>query len=102
MIPKNAFAVSVVARASSFALSPRALMTARRTQGRSGHTAVVEAYDRMRAAGLPRHSAVHALASVAAQHLVSVLGRGSPLDQTTADLDYAALDPAAFKPKPKR
>ena len=63
MIPKNAFAVSVVARASSPALSP--------------------------AVGGPlrTHTAVHALASVAAQHLVSVLGRGSPLDQTTADLD---------------
>ena len=65
MIPKNAFAVSVVARVSSSAVSPRAFATARRTQGRGGHAAVVEAHDRLRAAGLPGHTAVHALASVA-------------------------------------
>jgi len=66
------------------------------------HVAVVEAYDRLRAAGLPRHTVVHALASVATRHVMSVLERNAPLDQATADLDYAALDPAAFMPKPKR
>jgi len=66
-----------------------------------GHGAVVEAYERLRAGGLSRHTAVHALASVATRHMVAVLEQSTDFDQSTADRDYAALDPAAWKPKPK-
>lgn len=65
----------------------------------AGDAAVVAAYDRLRAAGLERHTAVHALASVMTQHLMAVLESRPGFDQATADADYAAIDPAAWKPK---
>ncbi len=60
---------------------------------------VVRAYDRLRAAGLDRHVAVHALASVVAQHMMGMLDPGATFDQTVADRDFEALDPNAFKRK---
>lgn len=68
----------------------------------AGDAAVVGAYDRLRTAGLERHTAVHALASVMTHHMMAVLQRRAAFDQATAEGDYAAIDPAAWKPKPKR
>ncbi len=65
----------------------------------AGHAAVVAAYDRFRAAGIDRHTAVHALASVVTRHMMAVLEQRAGFSQDEADRDYAALDPAAFKRK---
>lgn len=64
-----------------------------------GHTAVVSAYDRFRAAGIERHTTVHALASVVTRHMMAVLEQGAAFDQDAADRDFEALDPAAFRRK---
>jgi hypothetical protein len=64
-----------------------------------GLAAIVRAYDRFRAAGLDRHTTVHALASVVTRHMMAVLEQQSPFDQAAADRDFDALDPAAFKRK---
>ena len=64
-----------------------------------GHSAVVDAYDRCRAAGLDRHTAVHALASVVTRHMIAMVEQQASFDQAAADRDFAALDPAAFKRK---
>lgn len=67
-----------------------------------GDRAVADAYDRCRAAGLDRHTAVHALASVVTRHMMAILETHEGFDQETADRDYAALDPEAWKPKNKK
>lgn len=64
-----------------------------------GHEAVVEAYDRFRAAGIDRHITIHALASVVTRHMMASLEQAEPLDQATADRDFAALEPSAFQRK---
>lgn len=64
-----------------------------------GHAMVVAAYERFRAAGVDRHTTVHALASVVTGHLVAVLEQRTPLNQEEADREFAALDPKAFKRK---
>lgn len=66
-----------------------------------GHTAVVAAYDRCRAAGVDRHNAIHALASVVTNHMVAVLESHAGFDQATADRDFEAIDPERWKPKKK-
>ncbi|AKU99402.1 hypothetical protein AKJ09_06066 [Labilithrix luteola] len=63
------------------------------------HGPVVAAYDRFRAAGINRHTTVHALASVVARHMMDILERREDFDQETADRDFDALDPNAFKRK---
>lgn len=65
----------------------------------AGDAAVVAAYDRFRAAGIDRHTTVHALASVVTRHMMAVLEQRPGFDQATADQDYAALDPARFQKK---
>lgn len=65
----------------------------------AGDAAVVAAYDRCRAAQLDRHTTIHALASVMTRHMMAVLEQRADFDQTTADRDFAVLDPAAFKRK---
>jgi hypothetical protein len=67
-----------------------------------GHRAVIDAYERFCAAGVDRHNTIHALASVASDHMLAVLEQRADFDQTTADAAYAALDPERWKPKPKR
>lgn len=62
----------------------------------AGHAMVVAAYERFRAAGIDRHTTVHALASVVTRHMMSVLEQRPGFSQEEADRDYAALDPAAF------
>ena len=64
-----------------------------------GHAAVVAAYERFRAAGIDRHTTVHALASVVTNHLVAVLEQRTGFSQEEADRDYETLDPAAFTRK---
>lgn len=64
-----------------------------------GHAAVVAAYDRFRAAGIDRHTTIHALASVVTRHILDVVEQQAPLDQATADRDFEALDPAKFQRK---
>src|SRR5262245_48935141 len=64
-----------------------------------GHAAVVGAYERCRAAGLDRHTSIHALASVATRHMMAVLEQQGAFDQAAADRDFETLDPAAFKRK---
>lgn len=73
------------------------------TQLAEGHAGIVAAYDRFRAAGIDRHTTVHALASVVTRHIMAMLESNASYDQAIADRDFAALDPAAFKrPTPKR
>ena len=64
-----------------------------------GHAAVVAAYERCRAAGVDRHNAIHALASVVTNHMVAVLESREGFDQATADGDFEAIDPEKWKPK---
>jgi hypothetical protein len=64
-----------------------------------GHTAVVSTYDRFRAAGIDRHTTIHALASVVTRHMMAVLEQKAGFDQDAADRDFDDLDPAAFKRK---
>lgn len=73
------------------------------TQLAEGHAGIVAAYDRFRAAGIDRHTTVHALASVVTKHIMAILQSDAHHDQAVADRDFGALDPAAFKkqkPKP--
>ncbi len=67
-----------------------------------GHPAVVAAYDRCLAAGVDRHNAIHALASVVTNHMVAVLESQAGFDQATADQDFAAIDPEKWKRKSLR
>jgi hypothetical protein len=60
---------------------------------------IVATYERFRAAGLDRHTTVHAIASVVTRHMMAVLEHGVAVDQATADREFAALDPAAFTRK---
>jgi Ser-tRNA(Ala) deacylase AlaX len=63
-----------------------------------GDEVVVAAYDRCRAAGLDRHTAIHALASVVTRHMMAALEQPEGVvDQATADRDFDALDPSAWK-----
>jgi hypothetical protein len=64
-----------------------------------GDAVVVAAYDRFRAAGIERHTTVHALASVVTRHMLATLEQGQAFDQEAADRDFAALDPAAWTKK---
>jgi hypothetical protein len=59
----------------------------------------VRAYDRFRAAGIDRHTTIHALASVVTQHMMAMLEGQKSIDDDAADRDFDALDPAAFKRK---
>lgn len=65
----------------------------------AGHAMVVAAYERFRAAGVDRHTTVHALASVVTRHMMAVLEQRPGFSQEEADRDFEALDPAAFKRK---
>ena len=65
----------------------------------AGHAMVVAAYERFRAAGIDRHTTVHALASVVTRHMMSVLEQRPGFSQEEADRDFEALDPAAFTRK---
>jgi hypothetical protein len=66
----------------------------------AGDAVVVAAYDRFRAAGLERHTTIHALASVMTTHMMAVLEHREGFSQAEADRDYEALDPAPWKRKP--
>lgn len=66
-----------------------------------GAAPVVAAYDRCRDAGLDRHTTIHALASVVTKHMLAIIEQHPGFDQTTADADFAALDPARFQKKKK-
>ena len=66
-----------------------------------GDPHAVRAHDRFRAAGLTRHTTVHALASVVTQHMLASLERNDPPDDAEVERDFDALDPAAFTPKKK-
>ncbi len=66
-----------------------------------GAAPVLAAYDRCRAAGLDRHATIHALASVVTKHMLAIIQQHPGFDQTTADADFDALDPARFQRKPK-
>lgn len=63
------------------------------------HAPVVAAYERFRAAGIQRHTTVHALASVVARHMMDILEQRDDFDQARADRDFDALDPNDFKRK---
>jgi hypothetical protein len=65
----------------------------------AGHAKVVAAYERLRAAGIARHTTVHALASVVTRHMLAVLEQREGFTQDEADRDYDALDHAAFTRK---
>jgi hypothetical protein len=65
----------------------------------AGDAGVVAAFERCRAAGLDRHTTIHALASVVTRHMLAVLEQRPGFSQEEADRDYAALDPAAFERK---
>lgn len=64
-----------------------------------GAAPVVAAYERCRAAGLDRHTAIHALASVVTNHMLGVLEQRADFSQETADRDFAAIDPAQWQRK---
>lgn len=64
-----------------------------------GYAPAIAAYDRLRAAGIDRHTTVHALASVVTRHMMFVLEQGKPYDEASAKQDFDALDPAAFRRK---
>ena len=76
-----------------------AIHVAVETRLASGDAAVVAAYDRCRAAGLQRHATIHALASVMTSHMLAVLEQRRDFDQSTADRDFASIDPAAWQRK---
>ena len=64
----------------------------------SGERAVVRAYERFVAAGIGRHVIVHALSSVVARHMMTMLEKGpGAVSQHQSDADYDALDPWKFK-----
>jgi len=67
----------------------------------SGAPFVLAAYDRCRAAGLDRHTTIHALASVVTRHIMAILQREPSFDQATADRDFAAIDPARWQRRPR-
>lgn len=64
-----------------------------------GDVHAVQAYDRLRATGLTRHTTVHALASVVTRHMLASLERNEPPDDAEVARDFDALDAAAFAPK---
>lgn len=64
-----------------------------------GLPSIVDAYERCRAAGLGRHTTVHALASVVTRHMLAMMEQTTPWDQAAADRDFAELDPQEFKPR---
>lgn len=64
-----------------------------------GAAAPVAAYERFMAAGIDRHVTIHALASVVARHMMTMLEQNAPVDEETAARDFAALDPASFTRK---
>lgn len=66
-----------------------------------GDPHAVRAHDRFRAAGLTRHTTVHALASVVTRHMLASLERNEPPTDAEVERDFDALDPAAFTPKKK-
>lgn len=66
-----------------------------------GAAPVVAAYHRCRDAGLDRHTTIHALSSVVTKHMLAIIEQHPGFDQTTADADFAALDPARFQKRKK-
>jgi len=62
-----------------------------------GLPGIVRAYDRFRAAGVDRHTTIHALASVVTRHMMAILETATTWDQAAADRDFDALHPAAFQ-----
>jgi hypothetical protein len=64
-----------------------------------GYAPAVAAYDRFRAAGIDRHTTIHALASVVTKHMMAMLEEKKPYDEAAAKQDFDALDPAAFTRK---
>jgi hypothetical protein len=69
----------------------------------AGEPAVVRAHDRCIAAGLTRHIAVHALASVVSRQMLAMLEEGKTISQEQSDQEFDALDPGAWKrPEPSR
>lgn len=65
----------------------------------AGDAAATRAFERFRAAGVSRHHAIHALASVVTRHMLTMLEKGAPPDEETANRDFDALDPAVFQRK---
>lgn len=63
-----------------------------------GYAPAVAAYERFRASGVDRHNTIHALASVVAAHIMEMLQEQKPFDDAQAERDFAALDPANYKP----
>ena len=61
------------------------------------HPGATRAFERFRAAGLSRHSTIHALASVVTRHMLTMLETGATPDETTVNADFDALDPAALR-----
>lgn len=67
----------------------------------AGEPALVRAYERFTTAGIVRHVTVHALSSVVARHMMTMLQKGpGAVSQEQSDADYDALDPAKFQRKP--
>jgi hypothetical protein len=64
-----------------------------------GKPAPTAAYQRFIAAGVDRHTTIHALSSVVTRHMLTMLETQTPVDEATAARDFDALDPAAFKRK---
>jgi alanyl-tRNA synthetase len=64
-----------------------------------GDRVVLDTYERFRAAGIRRHTTIHALASVVARQMSAILEHGSSVDQATSDGDFAALSPTDWQPK---
>jgi hypothetical protein len=58
-----------------------------------------EAYERLRAAGLDRHTTLHALGSVVSLFIVAAL-HSDEADPADLNAGFALLDPADWRPRP--
>lgn len=67
-----------------------------------GEPAPVRTLRRLREAGLTRHDAIHAIGSVVATQVFSVLKEGTPYDAAAYEADLDRLDPAEWVPRRRR
>jgi hypothetical protein len=61
------------------------------TQVAEGHPAATEALQRMRAEGLDRHDAIHAVGSVMAKHIFGIVKQGHAFDEAAYAADLGEL-----------
>src|SRR3989337_1358121 len=70
---------------------PAIIQAAIETQVGQGHAAASRALERMRAEGLDRHDAVHAVGSVMAKHMFDIMKHGQTFDEKAYATDLDAL-----------